>query len=173
MENRSWLFRGTTHWVFGRQLSRLQVITLTFASICLLLLGIIGILGAGYNIYSGIDSENWVERKATIIKFEAEALKGKSKGKFRISLAYEFQFEGKTYTSNQIRMTDEIFFEEEALMLIKKCEGKNTVIAYINPENPTISVIEKGLQIGEIVLLVVTLCAFLCGVWFFKVLYFK
>ncbi|MDX2127632.1 MAG: DUF3592 domain-containing protein [Chloroherpetonaceae bacterium] len=173
MNSQNWIFRGTTYWVFGHQLSRLQLITLTVSGSILVVIGIIGMMGAGVNIYYGIDSKNWVERKANIQRFEAIALKGKSAGKYKIVMEYNFQFDGKTFVSDQIRLTDEVFFEEDALKLTKKCEGKSTVMAFINPMNPTISVIERGVQIGEIVLFILTLFAFLCGVWFFKVLYFK
>lgn len=122
--------------------------------ICILICGFIGLLFTIHFIYlvcKSKASENWVETKATIIKSNLDALEyvgGSAARSYKPNIAYKYYVMNNEYVSKRIFYgslirTNTSKSSKETIHKYKK--GDNISI-YYNPNNPSQSVIERGIN---------------------------
>ena len=104
---------------------------------------------AGTMITGYLSSSRWVEVPATIYSVELIAKRGNTTT-YSVNSNYSYQFNGENYTSNRVSLStgsDNIGqYWENLERSLRQAKNSNEAVAFVNPEDPTDSLLDRTLR---------------------------
>jgi len=96
----------------------------------------------------------WVETPCKILSAEMEVSRGSDSTSYKCVARYSYQFNGRGYESERVSFSkgsDNIgSFQQDCLKTIRARKRAGTSICYVNPDEPSSSVIFRGVRWGMI-----------------------
>ena len=133
-------------------------------------------LGVGlWMINKGMQSENWEKGTAAITSSEIEKTESKSKDaqgftqtstSYGVSVEYSYTVEGSNYVGNTVGFGTMSHNERsDALEELKSYPKGKTIDVYYDPENPSDSVLNKGVFWPMYIVIVVMVIILIGSIW--------
>lgn len=120
-------------------------------------LGVIITITAYTSSIQAIESRRWPQRTAKLISTKISHGRSSSDGfVYSPEVEYEYTFEGNKYNGNQIDFSAMSSSEAWAQKIIDKIrKNGETIVIYVNPEDPGISVINPGIRLVHLLRFIV------------------
>lgn len=133
-------------------------------------------LGVGlWAINKGMQSENWDKETATIISSEIERKQSSSKGpqgvtktstSYSVRVKYSYTVEGSNYEGNTVGFGTMSHNEKsDAQEELKSYPKGKTIDVYYDPENPSDSVLKKGVFWPMYIVIAVSVITLIGSIW--------
>ena len=135
------------------------------AGIIILILSIIPVSWAHEFIYLGFTSTGWERVEGKIEEVKAYTPSTGKGGDYRVSSRYTYAFNGVDYTSDKVTVDGPFKtpFKSTQKEKVKEFQEGHTVTVYVNPENPSSSVLIAGMTPNGYVPIMFTAFLFTCG----------
>ena len=137
----------------------------------LFLLSLWLVLHLSSNFYFSISSEHWPHATAHILSSGVYASGAGAGATFTPQVKYQFEANGKTYESSQIRYLQKTFYNADAANEVESPYpvGRVVQVAF-NPQDPSQSVLEPGVPKGMWSQAIIPFFFFgLCGYIFYEI----
>jgi len=122
-----------------------------------------------YGLIKGVDTLNWLALEGVITESKIIHRSAANGGGWRkmSRIKYKYTVNNKSYVSDRIYISPVDFFKNQvyAKSYAKKYKNNQTVKIYYNPESPSNSVIEKGINMRVYLTLAVGLFFILVAFW--------
>lgn len=115
--------------------------------------GLVMSFWAAWSMYRGSLAGGWPTEKGEIISSSADQT-GETH-KYRFNVAYEYEVDGKIYTSSRYTTADKLLPREEAERLASRNRPGKPVVVHYDPRNPSNAVLEQSFPTWTVPLLVV------------------
>ncbi|ASP40173.1 hypothetical protein CHH28_16475 [Bacterioplanes sanyensis] len=127
--------------------------------------------GVGVFIFTAIlplikywQSSDWQPVNATLTRLELQSNTSEDSTTYKVVASYHFQINGQQYRSHQVSLfggSDNIgSYWSDLYSRLKRQRDSNAVIAWVNPQDPTQSLLDRSLRPGFIIMGSVFLLAF-------------